>query len=112
MNKYTVELKSGTSCASPVINKYSFEFDTLEFLVLDDGTFDDCTFAVVYSLCGKTGMDIAGGDKVTMDKADGNIVITWTLGKSISCMDGVVIYQVVAYKPGEDGKTCGVWYHV
>ncbi len=112
MNKYSIELANGISYARPYINKFSDGFDTIEFVLDNDDSLDLCTFGVVYSLCGKTGMSIQGGGSLekTTDDQSGKIILTWSLGTSISCDSGVVIYQVVAYSSNDDGTASAIWY--
>ncbi len=110
MNKYTVELKTGMSYAKPVINKFSSGFDTLELLLDNDSTYTDCTFAVVYSVYGETGMDIENGGKLTKTTDEQTITLTWALGTQVSTDSGIVIYQVVAYRTSENGEVSAVWY--
>ncbi len=112
MNKFSIELANGISYAKPYINKFSDGFDTIEFVLDNNDSFSECTFAVVYSFCGKTGMSIQEGGSLekTVDDESNKIMLTWSLGTSISCDSGVVIYQVVAYTSDDDGAASAIWY--
>ena len=111
MNKFTIDLKKGISYSKPYINKFSSNFDAVEFVMDMDDKLSDCIFAVVYCIDGNTGMNIDGSEYLTkeFDKQNNVIKLTWLLGRDISCDDGVVVYQVVAYMTDE-GKISSVWY--
>lgn len=110
MNTFVIDLKKGVSYASPYINKFSHEFDSVEFVIDGDDSLKDCAFAVVYFIEGNTGMTMENGGSLTKEyNNDGKISLIWTLGRCVSCDDGVVLYQVVAYKQ-QDGSISAVWY--
>lgn len=111
MNKFTIDLKKGISYSKPYINKFSSNFDTVEFVMDSDDKISDCAFAVVYCIDGNAGMNVDGSEYLIKEYDEQNNVIklTWLLGRNISCDDGVVIYQVVAYQ-SEDEKITSVWY--
>jgi len=110
MNTFVIDLKKGVSYSNPYINKFSHEFDSVEFVIDGDDMLNDCAFAVVYFIEGNTGMTMENGGSLTKEyNNDGKISLIWTLDRSVSCDDGVVLYQVVAYKQ-QDGNITAVWY--
>lgn len=111
MNTFVIDLKKGVSYSNPYINKFSHEFDSVEFVIDGDDMLNDCAFAVVYFIEGNTGMAMENGGSVTKEynSENGKISLIWTLDRRVSCDDGVVLYQVVAYKQ-QDGSISAVWY--
>ncbi len=111
MNKYRINLTEGAGYSGPYINKFSAGFDKIEFFV-DKSFSEDCTYAVIYSVCGDVGMttDSDGNVAVSIDSDTGKTVLTWTIGREITCDSGVVIYQVVVYHTDAEGKSDAVWY--
>ena len=111
MNTFVIDLKKGVSYSNPYINKFSNEFDSVEFVIDGDDSLKDCAFAVVYFIEGNTGMAMENGGSVTKEynSENGKISLIWTLDRRVSCDEGVVLYQVVAYKQ-QDGSISAVWY--
>lgn len=111
MNKFRINLKDGAGYNGPYINKFSSGFDSIKFYV-DKSFPDSCTYAVIYSVCGDVGMstDSDSNVAVSADPDTGKTLVTWTLGREVTCDSGVVIYQVVVYNSDEDGNGAAVWY--
>lgn len=111
MNKFRINLTEGAGYNGPYINKFSSGFDAIEFYV-DKSFPKDCTYAVIYSVCGDVGMstDSDSNVAVSADPDTGKTLVTWTLGREVTCDSGVVIYQVVVYSADEEGNGAALWY--
>ena len=110
MSKYIINLKSGVDCASPYVNKYNVNFDTIRFCIDDNSDFSSCSFAVVVSAFDNVCMISEGSEKLVRITEDEKLYLDWTVGTEITSSDGVIIYQVVAYKPNDKGSVDAIWY--
>lgn len=110
MSKYIINLKSGVDCASPYVNKYNVNFDTIRFCIDDNSDFSSCSFAVVVSAFDNVCMISEDSEKLVRITEDEKLYLDWTVGTEITSADGVIIYQVVAYKPNDKGSVDSIWY--
>ena len=65
MNKFRINLTEGAGYNGPYINKFSSGFDAIEFYV-DKSFPKDCTYAVIYSVCGDVGMSTDSDSNVAV----------------------------------------------
>lgn len=110
MDKFIINLKNGVECAGPFVNKYNQNFDAIRFFIDDSKDFSACSFAVVVSAFDDVCMISEDGKKLSRGTEDEKTYLDWILGSEVTSADGVVIYQVVAYKAGENGTVEAIWH--
>lgn len=104
-----IDAMSGIDTASPQINCFTDNFNSIKFLL--SGIFSDYTIMIITDINGHVEIVNTDGSRLTKstNSSTNTTTLTWKPGKEITSASGVVVYQIAAYKPNGDSIE-SVWY--
>ena len=104
-----IDAMSGIDTASPQINCFTDNFNSIKFLM--SGIFSDYTIMIITDINGHVEIVNTDGNMLTKstNSSTNTTTLTWKPGKEITSASGVVVYQIAAYKPNGDSIE-SVWY--
>ena len=112
MSKHIINVSDGIGYSKPVVNQFSSGFDSIQFVLDLEQDISSCSFALAVSVCGDCFMIIQDENHLLKgeDSSTGKTYLDWSVGKEVTASDGVVIYQIIAYRANDDGTFSSIWY--
>ena len=112
MSKHIINVSDGIGYSKPVVNQFSSGFDSIQFVLDLEQDISSCSFALAVSVCGDCFMIIQDENHLLKgeDSSTGKTYLDWSVGKEVTASDGVVTYQIIAYRANDDGTFKSIWY--
>jgi len=105
----SIDAMNGTDGAKLNISQFTENFDTVRFLI--DNGLTEYTIVIVAEINGVPVLFETDGEHLYTEFAEssGQTFLVWHPGKEVTCADGLVVYQIAAYKT-ENDKIVSTWY--
>ena len=102
-----IDAMSGIDCATPQIGQFTDNFDRVKFLLGKD--FSEYTMMIITDIGGHVEVVNTDDDNLIKETVDGETYLMWNIGRNITTLSGVIVYQIAAYKR-EDDAIKETWY--
>lgn len=112
MSNYIININDGQRYSTPVVNRFSSDFDRIRFVLDLSRDLSSYSFGIVAAVCGECFMITEDDEKLVKgyEESTGRITLDWSVGTEITAKDGVVIYQIIAFSADSDGNMKSIWY--